>query len=143
MGKVIEFDPSRRRKNKEDEKELEKNEPKKEPELHEEALLKFFASLQKYSDSMGENDPAGLMIKLTFNGIMLHDKIGEIERNTENFSQEIFKKREKTVSSYTNDQLVNFLIKSNSTEWHKDPAFYRAIVNEVRERMRMIVKGDE
>lgn len=99
--------------------------------------------LQNFMDGRNENDPVGLVMKLALKGVMIHEKSEEIKKSTEDFSQEVFSEMKEVTHSYTNDQLVKFFAESNSAEWHKNPAFYRAIINEVQERLHMIVKGKE
>jgi hypothetical protein len=143
MGKLMEFDPSKRRKKKEDGKKPEANELKENPKLHEEALSNFFGSLQKFSDNIGENDPAGLMMELMMSGTMVHERIEEIRRNTEGFSQNILSEREESARKLTNSKLIEAFRDSNSSQWHKNPAYYRAVVNEILERLKMITKEDK
>lgn len=105
--------------------------------------IDFGEGFKKFKDSLGESDPTGLMMELLFSGTMLHDKIQEIRRNTEGLSQNVLSEREENVRKYTNKELIYRFTKSNASEWHKNPAFYRAIANEILERLKMIIEDDK
>lgn len=41
----------------------------------------------------------------------------------------------KLVSEYTNEQLVNWIVDSNESDWITKPSFYRAVYDEIKSRL--------
>lgn len=39
------------------------------------------------------------------------------------------------VGNYTNEQLVNWIVNSNESEWIVKPSFYRAVYDEIKSRL--------
>jgi hypothetical protein len=99
--------------------------------------------LRGFIKTMDENDPGNLLVELILSGVNVGEKIEEIIKNTEDYSPNVYLEREDDVRSYTNSQLIEEFAKSNHFQWHKDPAFYRAVVNEIQERIRMLTKSDK
>ena len=59
-----------------------------------------------------------------------HKKFKNLE-----FKQMPYNEAKKLVSSYTNEQLVNWIVDSNESEWVVRPSFYMAIYNEIKSRL--------
>ena len=59
----------------------------------------------------------------------------ENEENKIEINDIFFKKFANFVSSYTNEQLVNWIVDSNESEWVVRPSFYMAIYNEIKSRL--------
>ncbi|MDD3487584.1 MAG: hypothetical protein PHF35_04395 [Candidatus Moranbacteria bacterium] len=154
MVEIIKFDPARR-------KEKEKTEKKEQnPESESGGLVKVdfkqkkeksgkqvlgseFDSLKKFLGNLGESNPTGLTMRLLFEGIrgVEIDKIfNEVEKNTKDCSQESLIEMKEIVQFYSDEDLIHHFTTSNSIDWHKKPAFYRAILEEVKERMQMLTR---
>jgi hypothetical protein len=116
---------------------------KKKKEAEEKIPKDSVENLQKFIDSMGEDNPLALAFKLMLSGVDIHNRIDEIHKNTEGLSLSAYEQQKKLAQSYSNEQLLKFAVKSTPNEWHKDPAFFRAVLFEFKERFGMLLKNED
>jgi hypothetical protein len=131
MGEILKFDPLKRKKE------------EKKPEDNRQLEIDIGDDLRGFIKTMGESDPGNLLVELILSGVNVGEKIEEIIKNTKGYDPNIYLERKKDILSYSNSQLIKEFAKSNHFQWHKYPAFYRAVVNEVQERIRMLTKSDK
>jgi len=123
-----------------DEKSTERNHNESLTDFEKQKHLKGFEELKKFVREKDGYSALSLYMKLSISGTMIPEKIKEIERNTNDFSQNALDSAKNIVRSYTNDQLIHEFTESDSAQWHKNPAFYRAIANEIHDRIKMLMR---
>lgn len=87
-----------------------------------------------------EHPTAAAELMPIFSELILSDRSRQLEKFTEREPDSSVRKYDTVVNSYSNQDLVVWFRNSTERDWARKPAFYRAIVQEMKRRLPELKK---